>query len=296
MVDRYSMARGRTKAAFTLIELLIVVAIIAVLIALIMPTYGLIHDLLVRMHCAANLRQCHSVLFEYATHYGGILPPFSGGDGYEVIQEPGNLAAEPFNMPIPVKEGENPFMMVELLKSFGGGPHVFFCPAHSDYNRNGSNWKAWYKTSYPYDQTKQVRTSGYMFFIRTWQYHGTGTNRNRDRYHCGTTDGRILPRSTDEPGTIPLAADMMVWQENPWTPGNNWQGFNHHRDHNTSEGGGGGGHTLFLNGSVQWKDWDALYNENLDAVDEGLYPDPWFWPNMSWARKVFCQRYPESSN
>lgn len=272
------------RKAFSLIELLIVVAIIGILISLLFPTFGMISEMLVRTHCANNLRNCHSVLFEYASNYGGVLPPFTGGDTLEVIQEPGDLAA--FKMPIPVKEGENPFMMVELLKYFGGSPGIFTCPAHPNYSSTHSDWKRWYITSFRSDEQKQVRTPGYVFYIATWQYHDqSGLNANRDRYHTGTTDGRALPKRVDEPGTLPLAADRMGLNVATFA----WSGFNHRRG---DERPGGGGHTLFLSGAVQWADWSEL-----EAEWEADPPTQPYWPSISaWNNKTFCRRYPKSEN
>jgi len=62
------------KRAFTLVELLIVVAIIAILITIAAPTIGHVRNLAVRATCAANLRALGGAVLAYATDNNDMLP------------------------------------------------------------------------------------------------------------------------------------------------------------------------------------------------------------------------------
>jgi prepilin-type N-terminal cleavage/methylation domain-containing protein len=67
--------RRRRPRAFTLIELLVVVGVIAVLIAMLLPTLAKANEQARRTQCASNLRQCTLGLFMYANENRGRLPP-----------------------------------------------------------------------------------------------------------------------------------------------------------------------------------------------------------------------------
>jgi hypothetical protein len=73
---------GRTpgRAAFTLIELLIVLGIIVLLIGLLMPQIARTRWEAQSIQCASNIRQICLALTQYANTYQGRLPP---SDGYD---------------------------------------------------------------------------------------------------------------------------------------------------------------------------------------------------------------------
>ena len=61
-----SRAQSKNRSAFTLVELLVVIAIIAVLIAILLPVLGSVRERSNRIKCAANLRQLGTALYIYA--------------------------------------------------------------------------------------------------------------------------------------------------------------------------------------------------------------------------------------
>lgn len=64
---------GRRRA-FTLIELLIVVGIIAILMAMIIPTTRYVREQARRTKCTSNLRGIHGAIVDYTEDYRGLLP------------------------------------------------------------------------------------------------------------------------------------------------------------------------------------------------------------------------------
>jgi prepilin-type N-terminal cleavage/methylation domain-containing protein/prepilin-type processing-associated H-X9-DG protein len=64
----------RRRNAFTLVELLIVVGIIALLIAILMPTLNRAREQARRVQCASNLRQVAMATIMYANQNRGVLP------------------------------------------------------------------------------------------------------------------------------------------------------------------------------------------------------------------------------
>jgi prepilin-type N-terminal cleavage/methylation domain-containing protein/prepilin-type processing-associated H-X9-DG protein len=64
--------------AFTLIELLIVVAVISILAALLLPALNRVRDRAKAMVCASNLRSLGQWIAMYANDHDGLIPPGGG--------------------------------------------------------------------------------------------------------------------------------------------------------------------------------------------------------------------------
>lgn len=73
-----SAARARTREAFTLVELLVVIGIIALLIAILLPALGRARRQANMTVCASNLRQFTAGCVIYMTENKGCLPPNFG--------------------------------------------------------------------------------------------------------------------------------------------------------------------------------------------------------------------------
>lgn len=63
-----------SRRAFTLVELLVVVAIIAVLIAILLPALSKARQAALQVQCASNLRQISNILYLYSNDNRGYLP------------------------------------------------------------------------------------------------------------------------------------------------------------------------------------------------------------------------------
>lgn len=79
LVDtRFGQARrSSTRAAFTLIEMLVVIAIIAVLAALLVPAVTSALDSAKRVKCASGQRSTHQALMSYLIDHGGKIHLYS---------------------------------------------------------------------------------------------------------------------------------------------------------------------------------------------------------------------------
>src|SRR5687768_244237 len=71
------MPRRSCHRGFTLIELIVVIGIIAVLIALLLPSLISARKAAMTVQCASNLRQLTTALINYSVEWKGAFPPNS---------------------------------------------------------------------------------------------------------------------------------------------------------------------------------------------------------------------------
>jgi len=87
---------NRKSKAFTLVELLIVIAIIAVLLAVLVPTLNKVREQTRRVVCASNLKQIGLLLEYYCADNKGFYPPAYSGNymNCSVNYDPYDLSRE----------------------------------------------------------------------------------------------------------------------------------------------------------------------------------------------------------
>jgi type II secretory pathway pseudopilin PulG len=120
--------RHRKLAAFTLVELLVVVGIIAVLIAFLMPALSAAREQARRVACASNLHQSYISLVMYANDSKGWLPfPFNIPNSNSVTT--GNW--NPF-FPFGTTYAVN--FRAALVPRYVPNPRIWLCPSW-DYER-----------------------------------------------------------------------------------------------------------------------------------------------------------------
>lgn len=66
---------GRARRAFTLVELLVVCGVVALLLALLIPSLGAARGMALRTKCASNLRQLAHAFHHYASDNKGLAMP-----------------------------------------------------------------------------------------------------------------------------------------------------------------------------------------------------------------------------
>jgi len=217
---------------FTLTELLVVMAIIALLVSILLPSLARAREMAKRTQCASNLSQIGRGFYTYAQPHQGDRFPVHMGDTpafqatywyYRTTQPPTMASQGPAS---PTAE------LWMLIRGKNAAPKVFICASTSDVPDPAKDALAYY------DFQSGVNLSyAYMF-----QHNGSGG-----------APAREFPLSTSrDDSTLPIAADA-----NPYVKGKvntgllydrNSPGKGNSKNHAHREGQ----NVLFLDGHVEF--------------------------------------------
>ena len=128
----------RRRGAFTLVELLVVIGIIAILIGVLLPALRTAREHALSVQCLSNLRACGQILYLYANQNKGMFPQMSLQSPENLIPG-GNIVAPdaPAGPALPygnVRETiarlVNPKTDPTATPFVPGGLYIFYCPAN----------------------------------------------------------------------------------------------------------------------------------------------------------------------
>ncbi len=132
-VGQHGKRRALARHAFTLVEILVSVAIMAVLIGILLPSLAMVRDTSQKVVCASNLRQTGLGLHMYATDNADLLPPssFALGNGSAWDTSPIQLRID---AGLRGNTGDDRYFWDGLgflyEQSYLSDGRVFFCPSH----------------------------------------------------------------------------------------------------------------------------------------------------------------------
>jgi prepilin-type N-terminal cleavage/methylation domain-containing protein/prepilin-type processing-associated H-X9-DG protein len=137
---------GKSVRAFSLIELLVVLGILAILLSIFVPYVAKVRETDHRARCAENLRTVMSALQTYASANHGTFPrvtydPAHNPNGYAAYS--GAVAPNPFARDTQVHPNDVTASLWLLVRSGLLKPGIFICPATDDTRdpADASEWK-----------------------------------------------------------------------------------------------------------------------------------------------------------
>jgi prepilin-type N-terminal cleavage/methylation domain-containing protein/prepilin-type processing-associated H-X9-DG protein len=244
---------GRRAPAFTLVELLVVIGIIAVLIGILLPALGRVKSQAERTQCLSNLRQVGNYYLLYAHDNRGYFPdmqtsPFGGFGNWTLL-------------PADTRNGKVNYRGLFVDRYRVKDHRIFYCP----------NWKP-VNGDTALDDWNKLRTDtdpwtiyiGYAIFAAqpnaaTWNgeyYAGAGGTFRWEvpgTYRRGAIRIDLPPlRTTSDKGAsrLPLMFDETNWYGPPYFPGRTHIFSTHFERGPTFPAGG---NALFGDGHAEWR-------------------------------------------
>ncbi len=237
-----SRLRAPCNSAFTLIEMLVVIAIIVVLFGLLIPAVKTARQQAKTVNCASNLRQIGLAMTNYAMANEGSLPYIPPGVGNWL-----------WDVSIPVSNA---------LVSYGATEETFFCPV---------NWDR-QDLDYLWNFNSSFRVTGYFWLYQRWP----GSN---EPLLTATTQAYGLPllrakiykaRMTNVPTNAEdseIGVDATLEQNGSFI---NVTGAYNHTSSHVRGPTPLGGNVVYMDGHVAWRPFSDM------SVQSGSY-DPQMW-------------------
>ena len=246
--------RSFRHKAFTLVELLVVIGIIAVLVALLLPALSAAREQAQRTQCASNLHQLSTALINYATSNEGVFPthedPSEGAYLWDLS-----------------------FTSRNALVNAGASKGVLFCP--SDPDRPAAIWNTQWGPKYT--------AIGYFLLYHRWNLKGDpGPTAVADSQHKPPLSAPklIMRLSEDQPHDKILACDPIIDLNGDFA-GITGGYFNDRSAHLSTRTAGArgemptGANAAYLDGHVVWRpfnpdpQWDRQFGEIVPRFTAG---------------------------
>lgn len=138
--ERSVAVRAGTSRGFTLLDVLVALAVIAILMTMLMPTLGLVRETTRKIVCASNIRQLGLSMAMYAEDHRQQLP--YSRYYRKSLSDPAFDTRQLMTVRVPLNPS---FDGLGLLHAhdYGVVPAVYYCPSHQGMNRPDVYASAW---------------------------------------------------------------------------------------------------------------------------------------------------------
>jgi prepilin-type N-terminal cleavage/methylation domain-containing protein/prepilin-type processing-associated H-X9-DG protein len=213
--QRSAITRHFGEAAFTLVELLIVISIIAILAAMLLPALKNAKDSALKMLCGSNMRQLGIALACYPEDYNDFMP-LAGSKVTNITWD--DVIRDYLGGPLSLSQ-----MEAEMAPQYWSGNEMFICPADNIPKSPG----------FGYEENKRSFTGNMC-----WQAPNGGTGKSYLHGVMGRSSTSELwvktPMIEDFSGTFLLMEKPMSWISQGYQPHSGEEQI----DHLMNAGGG----------------------------------------------------------
>jgi prepilin-type N-terminal cleavage/methylation domain-containing protein/prepilin-type processing-associated H-X9-DG protein len=153
--------------AFTLVELLVVIGIIAVLIAILIPTLSSVRESANRVKCASNIRQVLAALIMYSSEENQSLPAGSFYDGRRFTTGATKMLGF-----LSIRRPSTPFANLNQMS----GLSIFTCPSATKIDGVGEDVPWYFGDEYGFDNDYFLPNTVKYDTVAGMQYFYIGGN------------------------------------------------------------------------------------------------------------------------
>ena len=245
-----TIQRRRTPHAFTLVELLVVIGIIAILIAILMPALQQAREQALRVKCAADLHTFAQAVTMYAGQNKGKVPMHTGGSNWL------------WDLPYGTRDW---FADVAKIPQ-----EMFYCPSYT--HETSGQWN--------FSDGETFAIIGYYWTGKRIGYAGGNPATMTNMAWRNPLEDKWIEKITDrtEKSTaseLVLMSDIVISKNDTRNTADKnfltvYGGY--FAGHGTTHRKGDrpvGGNLLFLDGHAEWRNFDSMKNR--------LVSWPYFW-------------------